>query len=147
VKRVLMLTLMCVLATVCVSQSAVAAEKLVRVAPKTINFGTVPVRTEVLRGATITNVSGSDVLLLVEGGLPDDFGFGLLPGSTCPALTPGDILAAGASCDVVVRFTPTEFFARERQTSTLTATLWDPATGELLATISIPVVGRGVSTG
>jgi hypothetical protein len=146
VKRLLMLTLMCVVATVWVSQSAVAAEKLVRVSPKTINFGTVPVGTEVLKGATITNVSGSDVLLLVEGGLPDDFGFGLLPGSTCPALTP-DILAAGASCDVVVRFTPTEFFARERQTSTLTATLWDPATGELLATISIPVVGRGVLTG
>jgi hypothetical protein len=146
VKRLLMLTLMCVLATVWVSQSAAAAEKLVRVAPKTINFGTVPVDTTVLKGATITNVSGSDVLLLVEGGLPDDFGFGLLPGSTCPALTP-DILAAGARCDVVVRFTPTETFAGERQTSTLTATLWDPATGELLATISIPIVGRGVLTG
>jgi hypothetical protein len=146
VKRLLTLTLMCVLATVWVSQSAVAAEKLVRVSPKTINFGTVPVGTEVLRGATITNVSGSDVLLLVEGGLPDDFGFGLLPGSTCPALTP-DILGAGASCDVVVRFTPTEFFAGSRQRGELIATLRDPATGELLATISIPIVARGVLTG
>ncbi|HMI35739.1 MAG TPA: hypothetical protein VK499_16690 [Propionibacteriaceae bacterium] len=114
-KRLLTLMLMCVLATVWVSQPAVAAEKLLRVAPRTINFGTVPVGTEVLKGATITNVSGSDVLLLVEGGLPDDFGFGLLSGSTCPALLPGDILAAGASCDVVVRFTPTEFFAGLRQ--------------------------------
>ena len=139
----LTLTLICVLATVWVSQAAVAAEKLVRVAPRTINFGTVPVGTEVLQGATITNVSGSDVLLLVEGGLPDDFGFGLLPGSTCPALTPGDIFAAGASCDVVVRFTPSEFFAGLRQPGTLTATLRDPTTGELLSTISIPVVGRG----
>jgi hypothetical protein len=100
-----------------------------------------------LKGATITNVSGSDVLLLVESGLPDDFGFGLLPGSTCPALTPGDILGAGASWDVVVRFTPTEFFARWRQTGTLTATLRDPTTGEVLSTILIPVVGRGVLTG
>jgi hypothetical protein len=107
-------------------------EKLLRVAPRTINFGTVPVGTEVLKGATITNVSGSDVLLLVEGGLPDDFGFGLLPGSTCPALLPGDILAAGASCDVVVRFTPTEFFAGLRQRGELIATLRDPATGGLL---------------
>jgi hypothetical protein len=96
VKRLLTLTLMCVLATVWVSQPAVAAEKLVRVTPRTINFGTVPVGTEVLQGATITNVSGSDVLLLVEGGLPDDFGFGLLSGSTCPALEP-NILAAGDS--------------------------------------------------
>jgi hypothetical protein len=142
VKRLLTLTLMCVLATVWVSQPVVAAQKLARVTPKTINFGTVPVGTEVLESATITNVSGSDVLLLVEGGLPDDFGFGLLPGSTCPALEP-DILAAGASCDVVVRFTPTEFFAGLRQTGTLTATLRDPATSELLSTISIPIVARG----
>jgi hypothetical protein len=133
---------MCVLATVWVSQPAVAAEKLVRVTPRTINFGTVPVGTEVLQGATITNVSGSDVLLLVEGGLPDDFGFGLLPGSTCPALEP-NILTAGDSCDVVVRFTPTEFFAGSRQTSALTATLQDPTTGEVLSTISIPIVARG----
>ena len=145
-KRLLTLTLMCVLATVWVSQPAAAAEKLVRVVPKGINFGTVPVGTEVLKGATITNVSGSDVLLLVEGTrMPDDFGFGLLPGSTCPALTPG-VLPAGASCDVVVRFTPTEFFAGQRQTAELTATLRDPTTGALLSTISIPVVGRGVST-
>ena len=145
-KRLLMLTLMCVLATVWISQPAVAAEKLVRVAPKTINFGTVPVGTEVLKGATITNVSDSDVLLLVEGTrMPDDFSFGLMPGSTCPALAP-DILPAGASCDVVVRFRPTEFFAGQRQTAELTATLRDPTTGALLATISIPVIGRGVST-
>ena len=111
-KRLLMLTLMCVLATVWVSQPAVAAEKLARVTPKTINFGTVPVGTEVLKGATITNVSGSDVLLLVEGGLPDDFGFGLLPGSTCPALTPGDILPAGASCDVGGPLHPVRFLRR-----------------------------------
>ena len=135
--------LMCVLAAVCVSQPAVAAERLLRVAPKTINFGTVPVGKEVLKGATITNVSGKDVLLRVEGGLPDDFGFGLLPGSTCPALTPGDILAAGAKCHVVVRFTPTEFFAGSRQNAELIATLRDPATGGLLSTISIPIVARG----
>jgi hypothetical protein len=143
VKRLLTLTLMCVLVTVWVSQPVAAAQKQARVTPKTINFGTVPVGTEVLKSATITNVSGSDVLLLVESGLPDDFGFGLLPGSTCPALTPGGILAAGASCDVVVRFTPSEFFAGMRQTGSLSATLRDPTTGEPLSTISINVVGRG----
>ena len=142
-KRLLTLTLMCVLATVWLAQPAVAAQKLARVTPKTINFGNVPVGTEVLQGATITNVSGKDVQLLVEGGLPDDFGFGLLPGSTCPALTPGDILPAGASCDVVVRFTPTEFFAGSRQRGELTATLRDPATSALLSSISIPIVARG----
>jgi hypothetical protein len=134
---------MCLLATAWLSSPAVATGRLARVTPTTINFGSVSLGAEVLKGATITNVSGSDVLLLVEGGLPDDFGFGLLPGSTCPALTPGDILAAGASCAVVVRFTPSEFFAGLRQTGALTATLRDPASGELLSTISIAVIGRG----
>jgi hypothetical protein len=143
VKRLLTITLICCLAALGAAPSAVAVKPLATVAPKAINFGSVPVGTEVLKGATITNTSGSDVLLLVEGGLPDDFGFGLLPGSTCPALTPGDILAAGASCDVVVRFTPSEFFVGLRQTGTLTATLRDPTNGELLDAISITVVGRG----
>jgi hypothetical protein len=43
----------------------------------------------------------------------------------------------------VIRFTPTEFFAGSRQTSALTATLQDPTTGEVLSTISIPIVARG----
>jgi hypothetical protein len=143
VNRVLGLVLVCVLAVWGAAPSAVAVKKLATVAPGTINFGSVSVGTEALRGATITNTSGSDVLLLVEGGLPDDFGFGLLPGSTCPALTPGEVLPSNESCDVVVRFTPTEFFAGLRQTGTLTAILRDPTTGEPLSTILITVVGRG----
>jgi hypothetical protein len=143
VKRLLTFTLVCVLAVLGFAPSAVAVKKLATVAPRTINFGSVSVGSEVLQGATITNTSGSDVLLFVEGGLPDDFGFGLLPGSTCPALTPGDILASNESCDVVVRFTPTEFFAGVHQTGMLTATLRDPTTGELLSTILITVLGRG----
>ena len=94
---------------------------------------------------TITNTSGRDLSLLVEGGLPDDFGFGLLPGSTCPALTPGGVLAAGDSCRVVVRFTPTQSFAGVLQTSTLQVTMRNPQTGALLATRSIPVMGRGTT--
>ncbi|TDO45779.1 hypothetical protein EV643_112103 [Kribbella sp. VKM Ac-2527] len=144
-KRVLAVMLVCVFAVVGTAPSAVAGKKLATVAPRIINFGSVPVGTEVLAGAKITNTSGSDLLLLVEGGLPDDFGFGLLPGSTCPALTPGDILAADESCDVVVRFTPTDFFAGLRQTGTLTATVRDPTTGDLLSTLSITVVGRGLT--
>jgi hypothetical protein len=142
-RRLLTVTFVCLLLTLEASLSSVAANALVRITPNSINFGTQPVGIEVLKGATITNTSGSDVLMLVEGGLPDDFGFGLLPGSTCPALTPGDVLAAGASCDVVVRFTPTEFFAGLHQAGTLIVTLRDPATGDLLETSSITVKGRG----
>jgi hypothetical protein len=80
--------------------------------------------------------------LLVEGGLPDDFGFGLLPGSTCPALT-RETLAPNDSCYVVVRFSPTEFLAGWRQEGSLTATAADPATGAVVATLTIPVTGTG----
>ena len=142
-RRLLIVTASCLLLTVTASLSAAAATAPLKVTPNGINFGTQPIGVEVLKGATITNTSGADVLLLVEGGLPDDFGFGLLPGSTCPALTPGDILAAGASCDIVVRFTPSQFFAGLRQTGTLIATVRDPATGELLQTLAVTVKGRG----
>jgi hypothetical protein len=142
-RRLLTVLFVCLLVTLETSLSALAADQLVKIAPKSINFGTQPIGIEVLKGTTITNTSGSDVLLLVEGGLPDDFGFGLLPGSTCPALTPGDVLAAGASCDAVVRFTPSEFFAGLHQTGSLTVTVWDPVTGDLLGVSSISVTGRG----
>jgi hypothetical protein len=69
--------------------------------PATIDFHTRSVGTENYKRTKITNTSGADVLLLVSGGLPDDFGFGLMPGSTCPALTP-ETLAAGDSCYAVV---------------------------------------------
>ena len=94
-RRLLTVTFVCLLLTVETSLSAAAATRLLRIAPNGINFGTQPVGMEVLRGATITNTSGSDVLLLVEGGLPDDFGFGSAsprrsssPGSGRPERSP-----------------------------------------------------------
>jgi hypothetical protein len=111
--------------------------------PATIDFHTRSVGTENYKRTKITNTSGADVLLLVSGGLPDDFGFGLLPGSTCPVLTPGATLAAGDSCYAVVRFSPTEFFAGSVQTGTLIATAWDPSTGTHLVDLEIPVIGVG----
>lgn len=90
----------------------------------------------------ITNASGKPLLFLVEGGLPDDFGFGLYPGSTCPALTPGAMLAPGQSCRAVVRFTPTEFFVGWEATGSLIVTATDPIAGAVTSLL-IPVSGRG----
>jgi uncharacterized repeat protein (TIGR01451 family) len=115
------------------------------IAPHRIVFGVRPLGVETLRGATITNTSGRDLSILVEGGLPDDFGFGLLPGSTCPALTPGGLLLAGESCRVVVRFTPSESFAGLRQIGMLTVALRRPGDNALLATRTIPVTGQGAA--
>ena len=71
-----------------------------------------------------------------------DFGFGLMPGSTCPVLG-GAILAAGDSCYAVVRFSPTEFFAGWLAQGSLIATATDPNTGQVLVELSIPVSGMG----
>jgi hypothetical protein len=121
---------------------AQAAQSDIKVSPKEIAFGTRAVGKTYFDGVKITNTSGSDVLLLVEGGLPDDFGFGLLPGSTCPVLNP-EVMADGASCRAVVRYTPSEFFVGDEQTGGLTVTTTDPETGAVVNVTSIPVSGTG----
>jgi hypothetical protein len=126
-----------------VAPVAGAAADVLRIAPKQINFGSRAVGTENYAGVTVTNRSGGTVNLLVTGTrLPDDFGFGLMPGSTCPALGP-EPLAPGASCDAVIRFSPSEFFAGTQQTAELTVTATDPVTGEVIATETVAVRGRG----
>jgi Ca2+-binding RTX toxin-like protein len=119
-----------------------AAPTTIKVAPKAIRFGTKVVGTDYFASVEITNASAGPLQFLVEGGLPDDFGFGLFPGSTCPALTPGAILVAGESCTAVVRFTPTAFFAGSEQTGSLTVTATDLATGAVTSAL-IPVSGQG----
>jgi hypothetical protein len=109
--------------------------------PATINFGSQPVGSENYAGTTITNVSGSAVQVLVEAGLPDDFGFGLMPGSTCPVLAPGT-LGPGEGCQAVVRYSPSEFFAGTLQTGSLTATATD-ASSAVVDQLQVPVTGTG----
>jgi hypothetical protein len=116
---------------------------LLRASPSTVHMGVRAVGTENLKGTRITNTSGEAVLLYVEGTrLPDDFGFGLMPGSTCPALGPA-LLAAGESCDAVMNFRPSEFFAGEDQWAELTATAYDPGTGAVVDTLVITFFARG----
>lgn len=137
------LAALAVAATMAASPAA-ADRGLLKVTPKQINFGAQPVGSENFDSVTVNNTRGSELRVLVSAGLPDDFGFGVLPGSTCPALDSGGILPPGESCVAVVRFSPTEFFAGLHQAGTLTVTASDPATGELLETDVVPVRGRGV---
>lgn len=144
IARLAALTIVVVLALAAAAGAVSAAPSGVLTArPSTIDFHTRAVGTENYKRAKITNTSGADVILLVSGGLPDDFGFGLMPGSTCPVLTPGELFAAGDTCYAVVRFSPTEFFAGWVQHGTLIATAWDPTTGERLVDFEIPVIGVG----
>jgi hypothetical protein len=120
-----------------------ASTDVLRATPPAVHMGVRDVGSENLKGTKITNTSGEDVLLYVEGTrLPDDFGFGLMPGSTCPALGPA-LLAAGESCDAVMNFRPSDFFAGEDQLAELTATAYDPVTGAVLDTLVIQFFARG----
>jgi hypothetical protein len=123
--------------------AATARSSEIRVAPKQIDFGTKTVGADYFDGVKVTNSSGRTLRVLVEAGLPDDFGFGFMPGSTCPVLTPGEVMAARESCRAVVRFTPSEFFVGWEQTGTMTITVTDPSTGGLVRVVEVPISGLG----
>jgi hypothetical protein len=131
-----------VVALAAMAPAALANRDILRIAPKQIDFGTKRVGTENFSGVAVTNRSRSDILVLVTSALPDDFGFGLMPGSTCPALG-ADTLRARRSCRAVVRFSPTEYFAGLRQTGELIVTATDPKTGAVLDEEVVPIKARG----
>jgi hypothetical protein len=132
-----------VAAIVLPATAATAGASEIRVAPKQIDFGTKTVGSDYYDGVKVTNSSRRALRVLVEAGLPDDFGFGFMPGSTCPVLTPGEVMAAGESCRAVVRFSPSDFFVGWEQTGTMLITATDPSTGDLVRVVEVPISGRG----
>jgi hypothetical protein len=112
--------------------------------PAQVDFKSKRVGTENYKRTKITNTGSTAVRLVVTAGLPDDFGFGLLPGQTCPVFSPGELLAAGDSCYAVVRFSPTEGFVGWQAVGSLTATATDPGTDVLVDELSVPVLGRAI---
>lgn len=139
------LALLCLVVALMVpAESQARSTDYVAARPATIDFGKKHVGGEYYKRTKITNVSNQDVRLLVYAGLPDDFGFGLMPGSTCPVLDGGAVLEGGASCYAVVRFSPSEFFAGWFAEGEMWADSYDPVTGELLEHYFIPVTGMAV---
>jgi hypothetical protein len=108
-----------------------------------LEFGTRLVGTENFKGVSVKNRTSSDIDVYVTSSLWDDFGFGLMPGSTCPALGP-DTLRAFRSCRAVVRFSPTAYFAGLEQPGLLTVTATHPRTGAVLDVEDVRVTGLGV---
>ena len=126
--------------------ASAASDTILRVAPKKVDFGVRAITdpgTDYFDGVKITNASGRTLQVLVEAGLPDDFGFGLMPGSTCPVFDTDPPMAAGDSCRAVVRFTPTAFFAGSVQHGTMIVTATDPVTGALVTQLEVPIIGTG----
>src|SRR5215211_2005183 len=113
--RIAVLGTLLLAAAVPFTASAATSPAVLRVSPPTVNFGTKPVGSFTLKGATVTNTGAATVNLLVTVSRePDDFSFGVLPGSTCPVFEPAP-LAPGEHCDAVVGFRPSEFFAGQKQ--------------------------------
>jgi hypothetical protein len=110
--------------------------------PDTLDFGTKLVGSENYKGVWVKNRTRSTIDVHVTASLWDDFGFGLMPGSTCPALGP-DTLPAGRRCRAVVRFSPSPYFAGLRQTGALTVTATHARTGAVLDVEDVRVSGRG----
>ena len=68
--------------------SASASTRVLVARRATVDFKSKRVGTENYKRTKITNSGPVTVSLLVSAGLPDDFAFGLMPGSTCPVLAP-----------------------------------------------------------
>src|SRR5262245_17391541 len=116
---------------------------ILRVSPSEVHFGSKQIGTFTLRGATITNTSSQTVdLIVAPAGLPDDFSFGILPGSTAPVFEPAPF-EPHQSCRAVVGFRPSEFWAGQQQFAQLLATATDPVTHEVLEEVLIDFTGTG----
>ena len=134
--------LVVVLVAIVAAQPASAAENTLKVRPRTVNFGPTPIGDTPMRSATVTNTSSGTINLTIGATKDwDDFGYGFLPGSTCPTFEP-TALAPGESCVFVVRFWPSETFLRLRQDEIFVATATDPATGATLDADRFVFYGR-----
>jgi hypothetical protein len=140
------IALLVILAASLLPGTSVAATSLVSISPPRVNFGTKAVGTTTFKTLTVTNTGERDLLVYIQGRVPDDFGFGGVPPDSPCAFSPGAVLAPGESCEVFVRFSPTEFFVQfGRQTGTLEITVSDPSTLAVLGSRSITVTGTGRS--
>ncbi len=141
--RLTILGVLLVTAALAFTGSAAAVAPVLKATPPTVNFGTKQVGSFTLKRVRFTNTGDTTVTLLVTTTRqPDDFSFGLLPGSTCPVLEPAP-LAPGASCVAVMGFRPSQFFAGQRQTAVLLATATDPSSGEVVSEAEVVFTGRG----
>jgi hypothetical protein len=119
---------------------APAAENVLKVRPRTVNFGPSPVGEVRTATTTVTNRSSEALNLTVWATKDwDDFSY-FLPESTCPFET--RLLAPGESCVLVVQFWPSLDFLRLKQDQIFLATATDPVTGVVLDEDSFVFYGR-----
>lgn len=139
-KRLVALALILMTVLVASPTPAPAAENVLKVRPRTVNFGPSPVGEVRIASTTVTNTSSEAVNLTVWATKDwDDFSY-FLPESTCPFET--RLLAPGESCVLVVQFWPSVDFLRLKQDQIFLATATDPVTGVVLDEDSFVFYGR-----
>jgi len=95
--------------------------------------------TSVVGSITITNTSTGTLSVRLNASPPDNIDIAI-EGSTC-TIASDNVLANGASCTVLVRYTGFEFLG-PRSTATLLVTARDPQTGELLESDVVKITGK-----
>jgi hypothetical protein len=124
------------------STAALASTNVLKVKPRTVNFGPTPVGMVTSKSTTLTNTSSNPIDLTINVTKDwDDFSFGFGPGSTCPTFEP-TALGPGESCVFVVRFWPSEQFLGLKQDQRFLATATDPLTGDVLDSDTFVFLGR-----
>lgn len=110
--------------------------------PAILDFGDREVGTFNQLSAVLTNTCDAPVRLFINAQLPDDFGWLI---SSCTELA-DDLLGAGDSCDLLVRFNPSEFFiGYDPEWAQLEVTASDPTTDAVVDELVVPIRGRVVA--
>ena len=124
------------------STAAQASADVLKMKPRTVNFGPTPVGMVTSKSTTLRNTSSTTIDLTISVTRDwDDFSFGFLPGSTCPTFEPAP-LGPDESCVFAVRFWPSEQFLGLKQDQRFLATATDPLTGEVLDSDTFVFLGR-----
>jgi hypothetical protein len=95
--------------------------------------------TSVAGSITVTSTSAGTLIVRLSASPPDNIDIAI-EGSTC-TIAGDNVLASGASCTVLVRYTGVEFLG-PRSTATLLVTASDPQTGELLDSDVVKITGK-----
>ena len=137
-KRFVCSTLAAAWLTLMVAAPTALGGQLITVKPQHLTLRA-PFESSAEGSITITNTSAETLLVRLTTSPPDNIDIGN-PGSTCTVAS-DNVLAAGASCTVLVRYTGFEFLGT-RSAAKLVVSAIDPQTGEILESDVVKVTGR-----
>jgi hypothetical protein len=137
-KRLVYSTVAAAVLTLVVAAPSVRGSQLISVKPPHLTLRTA-FGTSVVGSIMVTNRSAGTLIVRLTSGPPDNIDVAI-EGSTC-TIASDNVLASGASCTVLVRYTGVEFLG-PRSTATLLVTAIDPQTAEILDSDVVKITGK-----